>query len=240
MNASAAAIPIQPPVVDPLAAGGIALIAVVVGAIYVLLLAGGKGRRLFQLAGGAAILFGGSAVAAFSGALARFDLFPPPMLVMIAGVLVLSFAIGLSRLGGEAAASASLAALIGLQSFRLPLELVMHHAFEKGIMPEQLTFTGYNFDITTGAGALLLGIALARGVAVPRWLLWAWNVWGFYCLAAIFAIAIGGSPLVRLFGDEPRNLNTWVLFFPYPWLPVILVTVALSGHLLVTRKLLRD
>ncbi len=52
-------------------------------------------------------------------------------------------------------------------------------------------------------------------------------------------IAIGGSPIFQLFGSEPQNLNTWVLFFPYTWLPVILVTVALSGHLLVTRKMLR-
>ncbi len=211
----------------------------VVAAVYVLLLAGGKGRRLFQLAGGAAILFGGSAVAAFSGVLARFDLFPPPMAVMMAGVLALSFAIGLSRLGGEASARASLAALVGLQSFRLPLELVMHHAFEAGVMPEQLTFTGYNFDIVTGAGALALGIRArpGRGRAPLAAL-------GLERLGLLLSRRHLRDRHRRLASRPPlrrraRNLNTWVLFFPYPWLPVILVTVALSGHLLVTRKLLR-
>jgi len=43
---------------------------------------------------------------------------------------------------------------------------------------------------------------------------------------------------VRAFGDEPQNLNTWVLYFPYVWLPVVLVTIALSSHIIITRKLL--
>ena len=46
--------------------------------------------------------------------------------------------------------------------------------------------------------------------------------------------------MVRLFGDDPRHLNTWVLFFPYVWLPVVLVTVALAGHLTITRALRRQ
>jgi len=34
---------------------------------------------------------------------------------------------------------------------------------------------------------------------------------------------------------EPSN--TWVAFFPYVWLPSILVTAALLGHIVVFRKL---
>lgn len=237
---SAAGIELQPPVFDPFVAWGIPLIAVLTAAAYVVLLARGDRRRLLQLAVWAAILFNVAAVAALSGLLARFDILPPPMAVMVLAVVVLSFALGFSKLGGEAAAGRSFAALIGIQAFRFPLELVMHRAAETGIMPTQLSYSGYNFDIATGVGALVLGVFLARGAAVPKWVLWAWNVWGLYCLAAILAIALAGSPMLRLFGAEPENLNTWVLFFPYSWLPVILVTVALSGHLLVTRKLLRS
>ena len=43
--------------------------------------------------------------------------------------------------------------------------------------------------------------------------------------------------MVRAFGDDPRHLNTWVLYFPYVWLPAVLVIVALAGHLVVTRAL---
>ncbi len=87
---------------------------------------------------------------------------------MLAMVLAISFGLGLSKLGGEAAARRSLAALIGFQSFRLPLELVMHHAVETGVMPNQLSFTGYNFDIATGAAALVLGACSRAASPFPN------------------------------------------------------------------------
>jgi hypothetical protein len=104
-------------------------------------------------------------------------------------------------------------------------------------MPPQLSYSGYNFDIVTGLGACVLAGLMQGGVAVPRWAVWAWNIWGCWCLAAIAVIAVTTSPMVRLFGDNPRDLNTWVLYFPYVWLPVVLVTVAIAGHAMVTRAL---
>ena len=59
-----------------------------------------------------------------------------------------------------------------------------------------------------------------------------------FCLLVIAIIAVATSPVVRAFGDEAENLNTWVLFFPYVWLPVVLVTIAVSGHIVIPRKLL--
>ena len=182
---------------------------------------------------------GASAIAGTSGHLARFDRFPPPMAVMILGVFVMSFGVGLSGIGRHAAETRSLVALVGLQGFRLPLELVMHRAADLGIMPPELSYSGYNYDILTGLGACILAVSMHLGVSVPTWVLWAWNVWGSWCLAVIAVIAVTTSPMVRLFGDDPRHLNTWVLFFPYMWLPVVLVTVAIAGHVIVTRALRR-
>ena len=73
---------------------------------------------------------------------------------------------------------------------------------------------------------------------MPHAVIWIWNLWGFACLAVIVGVAVLSSPMVRFFGEEPRHLNTWVLFFPYVWLPVVLVTIAVSGHIVVTRALL--
>ena len=157
---------------------------------------------------------------------------------MMVFVLALSFAFGLSPLGRHGAANISFAALIGLHAFRLPLELVMHHASTVGIMPVELSFSGYNFDIVTGTGALVIFLLLKSGRAVPRAVLWAWNIWGSYCLLGIAVIAITSSPVVRLFGDEPAHINTWVLYFPYVWLPVVLVSIAISVHIVIWRKLL--
>jgi hypothetical protein len=198
-----------------------------------------KPRLRLGLAAAALLVMGLSALAATSGRLARFDAFPPPMFLMILSVFIMGFGVGLSRIGRHAADTLPLVSLIGLQTFRLPLEILMHRAGALGIMPPQLSFGGYQFDIVTGLTACLLYGLMRGGAAVPRWALWVWNVWGWWCLLVITVIAVTTSPVLRLFGDDPRNVNTWVLYFPYVWLPVVLVTVAIAGHVMVTRALRR-
>lgn len=176
---------------------------------------------------------------AATGWLARFDVVPPPMAGLIVSVFALAFGVGLSSTGDRLARAVPLVTLVGLQVFRLPLELVMHRAARLGIMPPELSYAGYNFDIATGAGALAIWLLMRAGVRVPRAVLWTWNVWGLWCLAVIAFIAVATSPMVRLFGDDPRHVNTWVLHVPYVWLPAVLVTIALAGHILVTRALVR-
>lgn len=172
-----------------------------------------------------------------AGVLARLDWRPPPMMLLIPSVVGIACAVGLSGIGRALAHAVPLTTLVGLQTFRLPLEIVMHRAAGLGIMPPELSYSGYNFDIVTGASAVVLWGLLRGGVAVPRAAIWAWNVWGMWCLTVIGAIAVATSPMVRGFGD-PRHINTWVLHLPYVWLPAVLVVIALAGHLVVTRRLL--
>lgn len=230
----------SPPVADAVAAYGIGglsvLVAVAVAWLWRVYAPASAPRAIAGLAAWIAL----TGALAGSGVLARFDITPPPMALLIAVVLAGGVLVGLSRAGGALAAAVPLAALVGLQAFRLPLELVMHHAGERGIMPPELSYGGYNFDIVTGAGALVLALAMRAGLAVPRPLLWAWNLWGLWCLCAIAVIAVVTSPMVRAFGDDPRHVNTWVLYLPYVWLPAVLVLVALAGHVVVTRALLRS
>ena len=94
-------------------------------------------------------------------------------------------------------------------------------------------------DVVTGAVALPLGLLLRHHTAVPPLLVWLWNLWGMACLLVIVGLALATSPNLALFGAEPAHLSLWVLRFPYVWLPVLLVGVAIYGHVIVTRKLLR-
>lgn len=228
---------IAPPIFDPIAAYGIGGIAVIVAIVWVVIFSRRNGYRAIVLTLGVVLLMTGSAIAALSGQLSRFDFFPPPMFIMLVSITVIAFAIGLSSFGRDAAAEISLYTLIGLQSFRFPLELVMHYAGGLGIMQAQLSYSGYNFDIITGIGALVLFVMHKSSVRIPLPVLWVWNIWGSLCLVVIYIIAITTSPVVRAFGDEPQNLNTWVLYFPYVWLPVVLVTIAISSHIIITRRL---
>jgi hypothetical protein len=231
---------VQPPLVDPIVAFGIGGLSVVVAVAWIWTWSRHQPRTRLWLASAVAGVMAISAVAAMSGLLARFDVRPPPMAVMLVSIFALAFALGLSPFGKSVATQVPYITLIGLQAFRLPLELVMHRAATLGIMPPELSYSGYNFDIVSGATALALWAFLRSGTRVPTWLLWLWNLWGCYCLCAIAVIAIATSPMVRFFGDTERHLNTWVLFFPYVWLPVVLVTVAVTTHIVVTRRLLME
>lgn len=227
----------DPPVYDPVSAWGIGGLAVIVAAAWILTwTVSDRGQRTgFGIA--VAAVMAASGWAAQSGLLRRFDILPPPMAIMIASVFGMAAAVGLSRFGAAVAASVPLSTLIGLQAFRLPLELLMHRAGELGIMPQELSYSGYNFDIVTGAGALVLWAAMRARLSVPAWVVWVWNIWGIACLVVIAIVAITTSPMVRLFGDDPRHVNTWVLHLPYVWLPVVLVTIAIAGHVVITRAL---
>ena len=110
----------------------------------------------------------------------------------------------------------------------------MHRAYTEGVMPVQMSYSGRNLDILSGVSAGLLGLALARG-PVPRWLVTAWNLGGLALLVNIVTVAVISTPLFRWFGDD--KLNTWVTYPPFVWLPAVMVTAALIGHLLVFRWL---
>jgi hypothetical protein len=51
-------------------------------------------------------------------------------------------------------------------------------------------------------------------------------------------LAVLTSPNIHAFGNSPEYINTWVLHFPYVYLPLLLVNFAVMGHVLSTRKLL--
>lgn len=176
-------------------------------------------------------------LAAASGLLRRFDLVPPPFVGFLLAVLAVGVGVPCSRLGTLLVGGLPLSALVGAQVFRFPLEMVMHRAYAEGIMPVQMSYSGLNYDIVTGITAGLLGawLALARA---PRLVVAAWNVVGLALLVNVVAVAILSTPLFRWFGED--RLNTFVAYPPYVWLPAVLVTAALAGHLLVWRKLAHE
>ena len=192
-------------------------------------------RRWVLLAvAGAVVWLKATWLIAWSGVLRRFDAQPPPFAFFVLAFFVLGVALAFSPVGTRLVRGLSLAALVGIQAFRLPLELLMHRAYEEGVMPVQMSFSGRNFDIVTGVTAAVLGIALARW-RVPRWIVMAWNVLGLALLVNVVTVAIVSTPIFRAFGDA--HLNTWVAYPPFVWLPAVMVVVAWAGHLLIFRKL---
>jgi hypothetical protein len=172
-----------------------------------------------------------------SGVLAQFDRRPPPIIFIVLGTVAAGLTVALSPVGRRLVNGLPFAALIGIQSFRLPLELVMHQAAREGVMPAQMSYSGWNFDIVAGATAIVVAALAATGRA-PRRLIAAWNVTGALLLVNVAAIGVSSLPMFARFGSAPERLNTWLAYFPYVWLAPVMVAAAMAGHLLIARKLL--
>ncbi|HEX2878240.1 MAG TPA: hypothetical protein VHO25_01760 [Polyangiaceae bacterium] len=180
---------------------------------------------------GAWLLLTGALAA--SGYLLRFDLTPPPFAVLFVLTLAMGVGLGSSKFGLRTAQAIPLHWLVLSQCFRLPLELVMHQAAVEGTMPNVMSFSGYNFDILTGISSLFVAWHIKRGgsIELARW----WNRLGSALLTVIIMIALLASPLLRAFGND--QVNVWVAYVPFVWLPTVLVAFAIFGHIVIHRRL---
>jgi hypothetical protein len=192
-------------------------------------------RRAAAVAGvGTALWLGLTGALGAAGAL-RFDTTPPTAMLAITAMWILAVALGVSRVGERLAMGLPLAALVGAQGFRLPLEMLMHRAYAEGVMPVQMSYSGWNFDIVTGASALAVAALLAAG-RMPLWGVRLWNWMGLVLLANIMTIAVLSTPTpLRVFMNEPANV--WITQAPFVWLPMVMVMTAVVGHIVILRRL---
>lgn len=172
-----------------------------------------------------------TAVVVDTGALAALPMAGLPL--FFGAVLGVSLVAGLSPMGGRMAAQVPVAALVGFQAFRLPLELVLHVWAEQGTIPETMTWSGQNWDITSGVVALLAAPFAARSLVAT----WFANVVGGVLLINVIRVAVMSSPVPFGWGTEPPLLLA--LHLPYAYIGPVCVGGALIGHIVLTRALLR-
>jgi hypothetical protein len=176
-------------------------------------------------------------LAAASGILTNFEPTPPPFAFVVLGVIVLAVVVSFSPVGTQLSCCVPLWILVAVQGFRLPLELAMHAMYERGVMPIQMSYSGRNFDILTGASSFVVAAVVWSGRGGKR-LVAVWNVAGLALLINVVVVAILGTPRFQYFG--PDHLNVWVTRPPYVWLPAVMVLAALTGHLLIFRALAKS
>lgn len=192
-------------------------------------------RALIVTVGGAAVWMIATWINAARGTFRLWTEFtPPPFAYLVGGIIILAIAIASGSYGRRLAIGLPLWVLVGIQGFRLPLEVAMHAMYERGVMPVQMSYSGRNFDIVTGITALVVA-ALVRWGRAGRGLVLAWNILGLALLVNIMILGIISTPRIQYFG--PRATNFFVAYPPFVWLPGIMVLAALAGHLLVFRAL---
>lgn len=162
---------------------------------------------------------------------------PPTMLVLVVATLAIAARIAHSPLGTRLATGIPMTWLVGFQSFRIVVELLLHRAYTESLIPVQMSYSGRNFDIVSGVTALLVGLWLASGDRPgARRIVQAWNLLGFALLLNIVTIAMLSAPTpLRVFKNEPSS--AWVTGAPWVWLPTVMVLAAILGHLLLFRRL---
>jgi len=145
---------------------------------------------------------------------------------------VFAIALALSPVGGWFSRSLPIAALVGFQAFRLPLELVLHDWASTGVIPQTMTWTGQNFDIIAGIAALAAAMIAGRSVVVG----WAFNLFAFALLVNVIRVVALSSPLPFAWPlAQPLQLP---FHLPYALIVPGAVGAALAGHVVLTRALL--
>ncbi|MVN75902.1 hypothetical protein GO988_06140 [Hymenobacter sp. HMF4947] len=161
----------------------------------------------------------------------------PPRLALLLlppGALLLAL-VGTAR-GRRYLDGLHLATLTLLHVVRLPVELVLFGLYLHQAVPREMTFAGRNWDILMGLSAPAVYYFVRRQRLGTRGLL-LWNVVGLGLLFHIVVTAVlsAPSPFQRLAFEQP---NVAILYFPFNWLPALVVPVVLLAHMAAIRQLL--
>lgn len=177
------------------------------------------------------------AVLGFTGFYRLGDAMPLRFLFLVGPGIAAIIFLFISGRGKAFLEKVNIAELTLLQSVRLPVEIVLFQLYAASLVPEIMTFEGNNFDILTGISApFIFYFAFYRKTLNPNWVL-VWNFFGLMLLFTIMTIAILSlATPFQQFGLEQPNIG--VTYFPFVWLPGIIVPAALFSHLVSIRKLI--
>lgn len=124
------------------------------------------------------------------------------------------------------------------QVFRILMEFILWLLYRYNAIPVQMTFEGKNIDILVGLTAPIIAYYCFNKKSWSPKVAIAWNIAGIIILINIVLIAVLSAPYpFRQFHNEPAN--TIVFYFPFVWLPSVVVPYAFLLHFLSLKKLLR-
>jgi hypothetical protein len=176
-------------------------------------------------------------VLGYFGVIGNVNMRPPGLSLVLLPVLLFVAWLAWSDVGLRLAIAVPMGILLGLQTYRIAVELFLHQLYSEGIVPRMLTYEGANFDILIGLTAPLAAWAWTRGRAGKRFAL-IWNVVGLLALSNVVVRFVlttpGPTHLIRT-----ASVNLAASTFPYMYLPGFLAALALVLHVLGLRALIR-
>lgn len=174
-------------------------------------------------------------VLASTGFYLDFDAKPPRFILVVFPILAVIIFIIFKH--SEIVKRLDILKLTRLHMIRVPVELFIFAWFTYGIVPQEMTFEGRNFDILAGLTAPIVGYFIAKhGVKEHVKMVYAWNILCFLLIINIIATAVLSLPSnFQVFGlDQP---NIAVINFPFVLLPAVIVPIVLFSHLVSMMQL---
>jgi hypothetical protein len=176
-------------------------------------------------------------VLAIVGVFRDFSKLPPRPAVIIVIAIVLLLVLSFSKSFSRILTVTPPHWFVLMQSFRIGVELLLYISFTKKLIPVQMTFEGFNFDIISGILALPAAWIMSRNAKFSKLTGIIYNIIGLLLLVNVLVIAVTSMPTpIRKFITEPAL--SIVGEFPFIFLPGVLVVLALALHIFSLRQLL--
>ncbi|MCB0820919.1 MAG: hypothetical protein KDC13_09875, partial [Bacteroidetes bacterium] len=156
---------------------------------------------------------------------------PPRLVLFSVFPLILLIMVGfISAKGKQMIGRIPLQNLTWFHTIRIPVEIFLFLLFKEELVPQEMTFEGHNYDLLSGISAPIVALIAFRNHKMNRTLLLIWNIACLVLLAIIVVTAVLAvpSPFQKIGLDQP---NVAVLYFPFVFLPALIVPLVLFAHL---------
>ncbi len=167
------------------------------------------------------------------------DAIPPKILLfgILPTIIVMFYAL-LSKKGKSFTKQLDIKYLTLISIVRIPVEMVLYLLFINKTIPKIMTFEGANFDILAGISSIFIFyFGFVKNRLNSKIIL----IWNFLSLALLINIIVlaflsAPSPFQKLAFEQP---NIAILYFPFVWLPTVIVPIVIFGHIVSIKKLLK-
>jgi hypothetical protein len=173
---------------------------------------------------------------AYSNFLSDTSGFPPRLFLLVAPSIITIIAVFSIKKSRIFLLKMPLTTLTFIHIVRVPVEIVIFWLASYQLMPVEMTFEGSNLDILSGITAPFAGIFLVGMRSKSRYGAIIWNLLALGLLINVVSRAIAATPYFYS-PDSMDHANVAVLYFPYLFLPTLVVPLVLFSHLVCLYKL---
>ncbi len=214
---------------------GILFIATTLLTVWLFYISSGKNRTLLFILLAYMLVQG---IAGISGFYQVTQTSPPRFILLIGPGLIFTIILFITGKGRRFVDGLDIRKLTILHSVRVPVEITLYFVYAAGLIPVHMTFEGWNYDIISGITAPIIFYLVFTLRKLSYTALLVWNVVCLGLLFNIMAIAVltARTPFQKFSFEQP---NIGVTYFPYVWLPGVVVPIVLISHLAAIRQLIK-